>query len=341
MLRRLACLILAGLALGLLALGGCSSTGRGKRARPSAPFLFGLPVVYRDPYPWSGELGHPVRRRRHNRRRSKRIAARGKRPHPVIPVKGARAPGAVAASSPSSRPHAAAADGVVRAYRLRVARLARGSVGRRRIACGPSISYRADCSGWVRCIYSHLRLDVLDPGPGAVGNGVFRIRTFVKRYGRLHRGVPAPGDIVFWHHTYDKNRNGRLDDRWTHTGIVEAVEEDGRVSVIHKGVRTGISRVYMHLGRPGVYRVRVEEKPGEAGSGRTSRRPGRQRRYRVLNSYLIGNRWKHRNRGRLTGQLFAAYGTVIKRPLPAHLDVPSVGTPVAMSGTIRSLLLRP
>ena len=60
---------------------------------------------------------------------------------------------------------------------------------------------------------------------------------------------PAPGDLIFWHDTYDRNRNGRADDPFTHVGVVEYVV-DGTVLFVHRGGKA-VARGAMDPARPG------------------------------------------------------------------------------------------
>jgi hypothetical protein len=52
--------------------------------------------------------------------------------------------------------------------------------------------------------------------------------------------------LVFFRDTYDLNRDGRVNDGLTHVGLVEKIEEDGTVIVIHRVAR-GVVRYRMNL----------------------------------------------------------------------------------------------
>lgn len=72
-----------------------------------------------------------------------------------------------------------------------------------------------------------------------------------RREGLLHkRKLPSPGDIAFFDDTYDRNHNRRRDDDLTHVAIVESVDSDGTITLVHKGGR-GVMRIEMNLRRPG------------------------------------------------------------------------------------------
>lgn len=143
--------------------------------------------------------------------------------------------------------------------------------------------YRADCSGFVRGMYSSAGIDLFRDGPHHRGeNGVSIIHRYVQNHGGLHWGQPTPGDFVFFDNSYDRNGDGRLNDRLTHVGIVERIRPGGTVVVLHFGSGK-VTRSRMNLSRPNVR----QDKSGE-----------------VLNDYL--RRASHGPR--LMGELFVAYG---------------------------------
>jgi hypothetical protein len=106
-----------------------------------------------------------------------------------------------------------------------------------------------DCAGFVEAMYERAGVDLLSaarPGDG----GVLAFFRYVKRHGRWHtRKLPAPGDLVFFHNSYDRNRDGKLDDLFTHVGIVDEVGADGTSQIIHS-TNHGIVREPMNLLRP-------------------------------------------------------------------------------------------
>lgn len=184
----------------------------------------------------------------------------------------------------------AMANGVPRQEAL--ARIAVSLVGRSRVEVGGR-RYTADCSGFVRGVYASQRVDVYD-GLGDLdgGNGVGRIYTHVLQNGRIHYGPHVhPGDLVFFHNTWDFNRDGLPNDPLTHVGVVEKVERDGTVLFV-SWVSTGVERYRMNLQQPDVHK---------AANGR------------ILNDYMRRKGAGDSEATRyLTGQLFAAFGTVVR-----------------------------
>ena len=165
-------------------------------------------------------------------------------------------------------------------------------VGRSRIEVGGR-RYGSDCSGLVRGVYATQRVDLYD-GLGELdgGNGVGRIYTHVVEHGRIHYGPSVhPGDLVFFHNTWDFNRDGLPNDPLTHVGIVETVERDGTVIFV-SWVSAGVERYRMNLQRPGIHKT---------AEGR------------VLNDHMRRKGSGDPETTRyLTGQLFAAFGTVLR-----------------------------
>ncbi len=144
-----------------------------------------------------------------------------------------------------------------------------------------------DCSGLVRSVFDRIGVDLLTVAKPE-DNAVTAIYRFAQRYGRVFTGGrPVPGDLVFFRDTYDLNRDGRENDGLTHVAVVDDVEEDGTVIVIHR-VHGGVRRYRMNL----EYR---NESKSSAG--------------RLVNDWLrLAGRT---GKAQLTSELFAAYATVL------------------------------
>ena len=151
--------------------------------------------------------------------------------------------------------------------------------------------FRYDCSGLASAVYFSQGINLMNTtGHHPGDNGVRRIRHYVKKHGRLHQGsTTQPGDLVFFHNTYDANKDGQVNDRWTHVGIVEKVRRDGTVIFISR-VSRGIKRYRMNVSSFNQHRV---------GTGP------------VLNDFLRRKRWNDPDTTHyLSGELFAAFGTL-------------------------------
>ena len=172
------------------------------------------------------------------------------------------------------------------AERQRLADAALSLVGSRNIVVGGQ-SFPKDCSGFVRAVYASRGIDVYRTSRvQSTDNGVRIIHKFSGDRGGLHRRVfPQVGDLVFFDRTWDRNKNGRdTDDRLTHVGIVEHVDDDGTVHFVHR-ITGGIVRQRMNLLYPDQH----------ASKGK------------VINDWL-----KRGGRDRLAGKLFAGFGTVVR-----------------------------
>lgn len=136
--------------------------------------------------------------------------------------------------------------------------------------------FQGDCSGFVLALLEGARIRVaLAPA---------RSRSESLHLASHRVETPRPGDLAFFHDTYDRDRDGRANDPYTHVAIVEAVL--GReVLLLHRGGR-GIERVRMDLSRP-----------ADAGANDPVRRPRA--------SDPAGTRF-------LAGELFAGFGAVVR-----------------------------
>jgi hypothetical protein len=150
--------------------------------------------------------------------------------------------------------------------------------------------FNPDCSGYVEAVFAAegipLRALMQRVAPRA-RSGVAAAFEAVRAYGEAFgaEARPHPGDLVFFHATWDRDGDGKLDDPFTHMGIVERMDGD-TVVFLHRG-GDRVVRAVMTPGRPGIAR-------GADG--------------RELNSPL---RVRKGIRGPdLAGELFAAYGRI-------------------------------
>jgi hypothetical protein len=100
--------------------------------------------------------------------------------------------------------------------------------------------FRGDCSAFV--------LSLLRKAGVAAALPPARSRSEALWLGGERVEAPEPGDLAFFHDTYDRNRDGRLNDRWTHVALVETVEGE-QVTLLHRGLH-GVERFRMDLAHP-------------------------------------------------------------------------------------------
>tara|TARA_B110000037_G_C16960587_1_gene440787 strand:- start:211 stop:876 length:666 start_codon:yes stop_codon:yes gene_type:complete len=141
------------------------------------------------------------------------------------------------------------------------------------------ISYRYDCSGFVMA--AHAKASIMIDGSTKMLYDESKEENVFH-----HKKKPFVGDVVFFDNSYDRNKNGRRDDKLTHIAIVEKVESDGTMTLIHLGSK-GIVRTIMNLYYPDMH----QDQNGK-----------------VLNSYLRASK----SSPNLTGELWVGFGSLWK-----------------------------
>jgi hypothetical protein len=112
-------------------------------------------------------------------------------------------------------------------------------------------NFTMDCSGVVSAIYWRAGIDLQAAYPLYTGNGVTRIYRYLEDRELLYRpDAPAPGDIIFWDNSYDRNENGLADDELTHVGMVVEVSPGGDVTYVHLDYISGIIFAGMYPPEP-------------------------------------------------------------------------------------------
>jgi hypothetical protein len=145
--------------------------------------------------------------------------------------------------------------------------------------------YRYDCSGLVEASYS--------AGGFAITGITNTLYDLADKRKVLHKKKkPAPGDVAFFHDTYDKNKNGKKDDGITHVALVEKVDVDGTIHLIHLG-GSGVTRIFMNLNQRGLHKV-------EHG--------------KVWNSYIRYRTSKTDRSPRLSGELWVSFASLWQAP---------------------------
>ena len=159
----------------------------------------------------------------------------------------------------------------------RIAKGAGAWVGKSRLRHNGT-TFRYDCSGFVNAAHALAGEDLAHRNAA----GMVKYAKSLGLYKRV--GSPGVGDTVFWDNTHDRNKNGKWDDDFTHVGIVERVDSDGTLHLIHLGGK-GVVRMRMNLRRPDDYKD---------GDGK------------VLNSYLRRRTKKDKKHVKyLSGQLYS------------------------------------
>ena len=152
--------------------------------------------------------------------------------------------------------------------------------------------FRDDCSGFVCASYTRAGV----PMDGTVAS----LWAVAKKNRYTHkRKRPRIGDLIFFDDTYDRNKDGKLNDELTHIGIVLSIDEHGTITVAHSGTSKGRTTMKVNLYHPDVHKA-------EDG--------------RVLNSFLRRKTNKDRRKTQyLSGQLFRGFATVKRKNAPVWL----------------------
>jgi len=146
--------------------------------------------------------------------------------------------------------------------------------------------YPSDCSGFVKALYAQVGIPLMQAAQPQ-DNAVTAMFRYAKAYGKIFSGGwPVPGDLVFFRDTY------RLGPRYspsalTHIGIVESMDKDGTVYVIHR-VPRGVVRYAMNLNHK-----------------TQTRNPSGKR----INDYIRAR--KGNRPAMLTSELFAGYASLL------------------------------
>jgi hypothetical protein len=135
--------------------------------------------------------------------------------------------------------------------------------------------YPYDCTGTVLAIYAMAGINLVDYFPQYTGGGVTRLYGIATDRNLFYDAdLPAPGDLIFWDNTYDKNGDKLWNDELTHVGMVLSVSPDGIVEYIHHNYSKGEVKAKMSLLEPDVY---------QAADGTLVNSPMRMRSHRHLN----------------------------------------------------------
>ncbi len=156
--------------------------------------------------------------------------------------------------------------------------------------------FRLDCTGVVLAVYWYAGIDLSREMNRYSGNGVARLyRALGARELLYDTDRPAPGDLIFWDNTYDRNRDGRWNDPLTHAAVVVHSDPDGMVEYVHANYRRGIVIERMNLLEPDTWRRRVGGRLQVINSPMRMRERGRPHPPQWLASHLyrsFGMAWR-------------------------------------------------
>jgi len=202
----------------------------------------------------------------------------------------AKPPSGVQAFEPSAEekntPSGAACGGEeslprVQDARTKVVQTAQAFLGKKYVVLQDE-TYRNDCSGFVEAVYAQVGIDLMQAAqPG--DNGVTAMFRYVKAHGQtFNKGWPIPGDLVFFRNTYPHTHNAL-----THIGIVESMDSDGTIYIIHH-VSRGVVRYTMNLNH----------------KNQTTNQQGKR-----VNDYIRARKGKQP--AKLTSELFVTYASLL------------------------------
>ena len=105
--------------------------------------------------------------------------------------------------------------------------------------------HRAQAPLSAQFVFTTLRVNEIEISDGAA-ESIPVLYQQCREVGEIfHSSRPNIGDVVFFHNTFDANEDGRNNDWYTLTGIVEEVASDGTVSILtHRG--DGVETIYLN-----------------------------------------------------------------------------------------------
>lgn len=110
-----------------------------------------------------------------------------------------------------------------------------------------SRSFLFDCSGFIFYVYYKAGVDLglylVDQTPFG---GVHQLYLIANNYFSVSQMSFNIGDIIIFDNTYDRNKNGKNDDLFTHVALIVEIKDDGTITYIHKS-NSGVVKGYMNL----------------------------------------------------------------------------------------------
>jgi len=146
--------------------------------------------------------------------------------------------------------------------------------------------YLNDCSGFVHAVYAQVGIDLMEAAQSG-DNAVTAMFRYAKTHGTtFKKGWPVPGDLVFFRNTY-RLPHRHSPSALTHIGIVESMDPDGTIYIIHRVAR-GVVRYTMNLNHKN-----------------QTRNPQGKR----VNDYIRARKGKQP--AKLTSELFVSYASLL------------------------------
>ncbi len=146
--------------------------------------------------------------------------------------------------------------------------------------------FRDDCSGLVTGCYTVAGLELIDAEAKGSSGTALIYDTLKRRNQVFTEGLPRPGDLVFFHDTWDSNGDGQRGDQFTHVALVEKVYPSGVVGILHFATRQ-VRRGRLDPHRPSLHQDPVTKE--------------------IVNDWMRRKRYAGEDR-LLSGELFFSYG---------------------------------
>ncbi|HPC38456.1 MAG TPA: NlpC/P60 family protein [Exilispira sp.] len=138
--------------------------------------------------------------------------------------------------------------------RIKIVELANKSIGLTSFIA-KSRSFLYDCSGFIFYLYYKAGIDltsyIVDQTPYG---GVHQLYLIAKNYFSVSEISFNIADIIIFDNTYDRNKNGKDDDFFTHVAIITEIKDDGTIVFIHKS-NSGVQKGYMNLLKNDLHKV--------------------------------------------------------------------------------------
>ncbi len=149
-------------------------------------------------------------------------------------------------------------DPRVDAFYIKVAKIARDSIGLKSVPPVNGKHFTSDCIGFVDYVYYRAGFD-LYTAYGKGRGGVDTLYDGLEKYGFVYKEkIANPGDIVFFDNTYDIKGRKRWNNPLSHIGIVVGNGRFDTLDFIHFANR-GVEESRLNLYYPDTYAVKLSD----------------------------------------------------------------------------------